>query len=86
MYRCMQVIYRAAAPWPKPIVQIGGVSAKDGEYETIVETRETIEEWRHYEYEYTIPSEMEQIRFELNVLEPGTFWIDEITISGISDV
>ena len=65
------------------LAKIGGVSPSEGQYETIVRSSETIATWRHYEKEYTMPPEFDSIRFELNILRPGTFWIDEVTISGI---
>jgi hypothetical protein len=65
------------------VARIGGVSAFKGQYETIVRSAETIPTWRHYEHQYTMPPEYRRIRFELNVLRPGTFWVDDITISGI---
>lgn len=63
--------------------RVGGVSATEGEYEIIVRSRETIAEWRHYEYEYAMPAEYDQLRFELNVLRPGTFRVDDVTIEGL---
>jgi len=66
-------------------VRIGGVSAKEGQYETMARSSETIATWRYYEQKYTMPPEFDRIRFELNILRPGTFWIDEVTISGISE-
>ena len=65
------------------LAKIGGVTATQGRYETIVRSSETITTWKHYEHEYTMPPEFDRIRFELNILRPGTFWIDEVTISGI---
>ena len=65
------------------LAKIGGVSATQGRYETIVRSSETITTWKRYEHEYTMPPEFDRIRFELNILRPGTFWIDEVTISGI---
>ncbi|MBI4468575.1 MAG: carbohydrate binding domain-containing protein [Acidobacteria bacterium] len=66
-------------------VRIGGVSATEGRYETIVQSADTIATWRYYEHKYRMPPEFDRIRFELNILRPGTFWIDEVTIRGISD-
>lgn len=63
--------------------KIGGVSATRSQYETIVRSSETIAAWRHYEQDYTVPQGFNRIRFELNVLRPGTFWIDDVTISGV---
>lgn len=61
--------------------EVGGVSAFEGEYETIVETADSIPEWRHYERTYTMPEEFDRLRLEVNVLSPGTFWVDGITIT-----
>lgn len=66
-------------------VQIGGVSATKGEYETIVKSKESIDTWQLFEYNYTISQEMDAIRFEMNILQPGSFWIDDIKIERIDD-
>lgn len=39
--------------------------------------------WQFYSYEYKIPEAMEKLRFELNILSPGTFSIDDIRIEKI---
>ena len=62
------------------ISRIGGISASRGEYDTIVRSRETTDNWQLYEYYYTISEKMNAIRFEMNILQPGTFWIDDIKI------
>jgi len=67
------------------VATIGGVSAFEGESETIVRSGETIATWKHFEHEYTMPQEFDRLRFEINVVRPGTFWIDEVTISRIGD-
>ena len=61
--------------------KVGGVSAFKGEYQTIVEASDSIPEWRHYEHRYTMPEEFDRLRLEVNVLTPGTFWVDDITIT-----
>lgn len=61
-------------------VNIAGVSATKGQAETIVQTGETIDDWKQYRYTYTIPEKMNALRFEMNVLQPGSFWIDDIRI------
>ena len=66
-------------------VKIGGVSAFEGQYDTVVKSRESIHDWKLFEYDYKMPREFETIRFELNVLKPGSFWIDDIKIEGIND-
>ena len=65
------------------LARIGGVTATDGRYDTIVRSSETLATWKHYEHQYTMPQGFKRIRFELNILRPGTFWIDEVTISGV---
>ena len=66
--------------------QIGGVSAFEGKYHTVVESGELIPDWKKIEYEYKMPMDFETIRFELNVLKPGSFWIDDIKIEKIEDM
>jgi len=61
-------------------VRIGGVSPSKGQYDTIVDSKETIISWRKYEHLYTIPQQMNAIRIEINILQPGSFWIDDIRI------
>ena len=64
-------------------IQIGGVSANRGEYDTIVKSQETLDTWQLFEYYYTIPEKMKAIRIELNILQPGTFWIDDLMIEKV---
>ncbi len=65
-------------------IQIGGVSAFDGKYETIIKSDESIETWKYFEHKYTMPTEEKfgRIRFELSILSKGSFWIDGIKIVG----
>jgi len=67
-------------------VVIGGVSTFDGNYETIVQSNQKIDTWKHFEYNYKMPLEkkFDTIRFEMNILSPGSFWIDDIKIEGIN--
>ena len=67
-------------------IRIGGVSAFDGQYETIVKSKETIGTWKRLEYSYTMPVDRKfsRIRFEMNILKPGSFWIDDIKIEGLN--
>lgn len=66
------------------IARIGGISASKGQYETIVKSNETISTWQLFEYTYAIPPNMNSIRFEMNILQPGSFWIDDLKIERIS--
>lgn len=66
--------------------KISGIAATTGESELIVETGESNNDWKYYEYTYTIPKKMNAIRFEFNVLTPGTVWIDDVKIGIISEI
>ena len=67
------------------LMKIGGVGASKGQYETIVKSKETIDTWRLFDHNYTIPQGMNAIRFEMNIVQPGSFWIDDIKIEKIND-
>jgi len=63
------------------VVRAGGVTAEEGRMETIVRTAESTEGWRRYTFRYTVPEGFDRIRFEVNVLAPGVFWIDGVTLA-----
>lgn len=65
-------------------VQFGGVSAFEGKMETILNLQEDIDAWKQFEYTYQMPPDKDfnRIRFELNILRPGNFWIDDVRIEG----
>lgn len=62
---------------------VGGVNAFDGEYGVDVRSSESIEDWKKMEYEFRMPEEYKQLRIELNVLKPGTFWIDRLNVEKV---
>lgn len=66
------------------IAQVAGVSAFKGYHQTIVKSAEENSDWKYYEYSYVIPENMKAIRFEMNVLQEGTLWIDDVKI-GLQD-
>ena len=39
--------------------------------------------WRQFEYVYTVPATYDNIRFELSVVQVGTFWIDDVRIEEV---
>ena len=39
--------------------------------------------WRRFEYVYTVPETYYNIRFDLGVFQPGTFWIDNVKIEEV---
>ena len=51
--------------------------------EKIIRTNDTIQNWKYYEYKYTVPEPFPNVRFEVNILSPGSFWIDDIKIEKI---
>lgn len=65
-------------------VRSGGVSTKKGKMLTLIESAETHPNWQYYEYKVNVPAK-NWMRFEVNVLSPGTFWIDDIRIEKTAD-
>jgi len=63
-------------------ISAGGVSAKQGDMSILIEGNETINDWKYLEYEIDVPADM-WLRIQLNILQPGVFWIDEIKIEKI---
>ena len=63
-------------------ISSGGVAAKEGSMRTLIEHSEQIDEWRLHEFEIDVPEDR-WLRIQLNILEPGTFWIDDIRIERI---
>lgn len=64
--------------------RVGAITATEGQYDVIVQSDEAIAAWRYYEHELTLPPEAARIRFEVNVVRPGTFWIDDVSITEIA--
>jgi hypothetical protein len=58
---------------------VRGVSAFDGEEGAQIKSKETINQWRRFEITHTIPPKM-RLRLELDILQPGDFWIDDLQI------
>jgi uncharacterized protein (TIGR03067 family) len=61
-----------------------GVSSFKGDEGVVIRSKETINEWRRFECTYTIPPKM-WLRIHLNVVQPGTFWIDDIRIVKVDE-
>ena len=64
---------------------IGSEKSRGAHQETLKETKESTLTWKTVEYSYTVPEEYRTIRFELSILSPGQFWIDDIRIEGNTD-
>ena len=69
----------------KFIIKIGGVSAFEGQTDTVIVSKESINTWKKLEYNYKMPSDFKRIRFDLNILQPGSFWIDDIKIELVNN-
>ena len=62
-------------------VKTGAVGAKTGAVKTVLHTNEQIDYWTQFEYNVSIPEGYKALRFELSILKPGTFWVDDIKIT-----
>ena len=60
-------------------ISAGDVSDMKGNMTTLIEEKEQISDWKLLEYHIDIPKDR-WLRMELNILQPGTFWIDDIKI------
>jgi len=61
------------------IISAGGVSATKGNMITLIKEHAQIDDWKRLEYEIDVPNDR-WLRMELNILQPGIFWIDGIKI------
>ena len=60
-------------------VNAGNVSPFEGEMEIILDSDEQLDEWKYFSYKINVPKER-HLRMELNVIKPGTLWIDDVQI------
>jgi len=60
----------------------GGVSAKTGNMITFIRESKPLNEWELLEYTIDVPED-QWLRMQLNILKPGSFWIDDIRIEKI---
>ena len=67
----------------KFVIKAGSVSEKSGVMSVLKLGNETISDWTYYEYDIYIP-EGQWLRIQLNILEAGTFWIDDVQIHHIN--
>lgn len=58
--------------------------ATPGRVEAYDEVHTGRDTWRRFEYVYSVPEGFENIRFELNVIRPGTVWLDDVGIEEIA--
>ena len=62
-----------------------GMEGNPGISESIVNIGKTFSEWQYYEHDIQIPKNNDNLRFEANILSPGTIWFDDIRITGVND-
>jgi len=60
-------------------ITAGGVKAKGSAMKTLLESDKKSSGWEKHEFEVNVPETM-WLRVQLNLLSPGTFWIDDINI------
>ena len=65
------------------IVAGGPVSLKGGDMRTLVRDNSSTDGWKQYEYTIEVPEE-QWLRMQLNIISPGSFWIDGIKIEKIN--
>jgi len=63
-------------------ISAGGVAPKEGDMKTLIESDQQIEDWKYLEYEISVQEDW-HLRMQLNILQPGTFWIDDVKIEKI---
>jgi len=61
-------------------IMAGGVSAHKGGLKTLLQTNEQINDWKEFNFDVPISENYSRMRIEIAVLQPGTFWIDNIRI------
>ncbi len=60
-------------------VEAGGVAPFEGDMKVLIESDEQIEDWKYFECKINVPKER-HLRMELNILKPGSLWIDDVQI------
>ena len=60
-------------------IDAGGVAPMEGDMKILIEGDQQIEDWKYLEYEISVPKDW-HLRMQLNILQPGTFWIDDVQI------
>lgn len=65
------------------LIKVRAVKAYGGnpeEVEQVLQSKENLNEWTYYEFDHKVPNDM-WLRFEMNILKPGSFWIDDLRIT-----
>lgn len=62
------------------LINMNCVNATTESKHLTLKSSENISEWKYFEYNYKVPDKMNKLRIEMNVIKPGTFWIDDIKV------
>jgi len=65
-------------------INISGVSATESSAGPFLQTEKGNNDWKEFQYEYTLPSGRNTLRVEFTLLSPGTWWIDGFTLEKIN--
>ncbi len=68
-------------------ISISAITVEGGSKEPnevkIISSKDAISEWKEYVVERHIPKDLDRLRFGLEIIEPGTFQIDDIRIEKV---
>lgn len=65
----------------RAITRISGITATTHIEGPTKEINPDTTDWTQHILSYTLPDNMKRIRFEFNVLSPGTLWIDDVEVT-----
>lgn len=67
------------------LIKINGVSSHKKDVGPSLLTSEIKEDWFEYKFMYKMPNDMERLRIEINLVKPGTIWLDDIRIEEVTN-
>ena len=65
-------------------ISAGGVKPYGVEMKDLVVEATDSEDWIYHEFEVHVPADM-HLRMQLNILQPGTFWIDNVQLQQVAE-
>lgn len=81
-----KVSFRTRNQGSRFLASVAGVSAWSSGERMIMAADESSDEWQTNECNYVVPAKTLRLRFELNVLRPGTLWVDDVKIERVAPV
>jgi hypothetical protein len=85
--RNYRVSFRMKIAGARAIVMVRSESvsaATEGRVAAFDETDAPADAWRAFQWVYTVPEGYDNLRFELNVVRPGSLWLDDVRIEEIA--